>query len=89
MTIQNTSQVQSNIDDAPAGFGSSGQLILLENTTFTNAFHAIALGASFAGPSVYTNITITDPLEGALGLSHCATRPALISAGAPADCSTM
>ena len=69
-TIQNTSQVQSNIDDAPAGLGSSGQLILVENTAFTNAFHAIALGATFPGPSVYTNITITDPLEGALGLSH-------------------
>ncbi|HZZ27478.1 MAG TPA: hypothetical protein VFE46_05670, partial [Pirellulales bacterium] len=70
MTVQNTSQAQSNIDDAPSGFGNSGQEILYENGVFTNAYHAISMGGSVPGPNVYTNITITDPLEGALGLSH-------------------
>ncbi len=70
MTIQNTSQAATNIADAPSGLGNSGQEILLENSVFTNAYHAISEGGSVPGPNVYTNITITDPLEGALGLSH-------------------
>ncbi len=70
VTIQNTSQAQTNIDDAPSGLSNSGQLTLAENMTFTNAYHAISMGGSVPGPSVYTNITITDPDEGALDLPH-------------------
>jgi autotransporter-associated beta strand protein len=71
VTIQNTSQAQSNINDAPSGIGGTqGTLNLCENITLTNAYHAISAGGNVAGPNVYTNITITDPLEGALNLPH-------------------
>src|SRR5262249_26681091 len=71
VTIQNTSQAASNIADAPSGIGGTmGTMVLLENITLTNAYHAISAGGNVAGPNVYTNVTITDPLEGALGLPH-------------------
>jgi autotransporter-associated beta strand protein len=71
VTIQNTSQAASNIADAPSGIGGTmGTLVLCENITLTNAYHAISAGGNVAGPNVYTNITITDPLEGALNLPH-------------------
>ncbi len=69
-SLGNQTQTTGNIADAPAGIGIGGQEILVENTTFPNAFHAIAVGASVPGPNVYTNITINDPLEGAMNLPH-------------------
>jgi hypothetical protein len=69
-TIENTSDTTANIDDAPSGIGNSGQLVLVENTVLTNAFHAISEGGSVPGPNVYYNLTITNPAVDPLVSSH-------------------
>jgi hypothetical protein len=69
-TIENTSDTATNITDAPAGIGNSGQEVLIENTTFLNAFHAIAIGSSVPGPNVYYNLNITNPAVDPLVSSH-------------------
>ncbi len=56
VTIENTSQLSVA---PPSGILTSAQLSLIENSTFINAYHSIAIGPEVPGPNVYFNITST------------------------------
>ncbi len=56
VTVENTSKLSVA---PPSGILTSAQLTLIENSTFINAFHSIAIGAAVPGPDVYYNITST------------------------------
>ncbi|HUB26492.1 MAG TPA: hypothetical protein VL992_13780 [Tepidisphaeraceae bacterium] len=53
MTVENTSDTGAA---PPSGVLTSAQLTLVENSTFLNTYHAIAIGSQVAGPDVYYNI---------------------------------
>jgi Ricin-type beta-trefoil lectin domain-like len=54
MTIENTS-INA---DPPSGVLTTGQFILVENSTFINAYHSIAVNGG-EGPNVFYNLTAT------------------------------